>query len=55
LLAQGLTDKGIAERLHISKNTVGTHVKHIFQKLGIPSAESDNRRVLAALRYLQKP
>jgi DNA-binding NarL/FixJ family response regulator len=35
LLADGLTKAGIAGRLSISENTVGTHVEHIFAKLGV--------------------
>jgi DNA-binding NarL/FixJ family response regulator len=37
----------------VSTHTVGTHVQHIFQKLGLPDSAADNRRVLAALTYLQ--
>ncbi|SNR36131.1 LuxR C-terminal-related transcriptional regulator [Actinomadura mexicana] len=54
LLAEGLTDKGIAERLYVSKNTVSTHVSHIFDKLDLPRSSLDNRRVLAILTYLQR-
>jgi DNA-binding NarL/FixJ family response regulator len=54
LLAEGLTDKGIAERLHVSKNTVSTHVSHVFDKLELPRSSVDNRRVLAILTYLQR-
>ena len=54
LMAEGLSDKGIAERLVVSPHTVGTHVQHIFQKLLLPDATSDNRRVLAALTWLQQ-
>jgi DNA-binding CsgD family transcriptional regulator len=35
LLADGLTNKQIAERLFISEKTVGTHVAHIFAKLDV--------------------
>jgi DNA-binding NarL/FixJ family response regulator len=34
LLAQGLRQKEIAQRLLISEKTVGTHMEHIFTKLG---------------------
>ena len=53
LMAEGLSDKGIAENLVLSTNTVGTHIQHIFQKLGLPDDSSANRRVLAAVHYLQ--
>jgi DNA-binding NarL/FixJ family response regulator len=55
LMAQGLTDRGIAERLVISLNTVGTHVQRIFTKLGLPNTANDNRRVHAALTWLDNP
>ena len=35
LLAYGRTQPWIAERLSISENTVGTHVRHIYQKAGV--------------------
>jgi DNA-binding CsgD family transcriptional regulator len=35
LLAAGMTNRQIAERLFISQKTVGTHVAHIFEKLGV--------------------
>ncbi len=35
LVAQGLSNQEIAERLHISLNTVKTHLKHIFSKLEV--------------------
>jgi DNA-binding NarL/FixJ family response regulator len=54
LMAQGLTDRGIAERLFVSLNTVGTHVQHMLRKLNIPGGVGDNRRVLAVLTYLDK-
>ena len=39
LLAYGRTQPWIAERLSISENTVGTHVRHIYAKLAINSRE----------------
>jgi DNA-binding NarL/FixJ family response regulator len=37
LLAEGLAADGIAKELFISKKTVGTHLEHIFTKLGVRS------------------
>lgn len=53
LMAEGLTDLGIAERLVVSTHTVGSHVQHIFRKLGLPDSAAANKRVLAVLTYLQ--
>jgi len=53
LMAAGLTDRGIGERLGVSPKTVGTHVQHIFDRLGIPDAPNDNRRVHAVLSFLR--
>jgi DNA-binding NarL/FixJ family response regulator len=55
LMAQGLTDRGIAERLYVSLNTVGTHVQRVLRKLDVPDGACDNRRVLAVLTYLDRP
>lgn len=52
LIAEGRSDRGIAERLHVSLHTVGTHVRHILAKLDLAETPADNRRVLAVLRYL---
>ena len=53
LMAEGLSDRGIAQRLVVSVNTVGTHIKHVYRKLDIAAGPSDNRRVQAALAWLQ--
>jgi non-specific serine/threonine protein kinase len=37
LVARGLSNKDVAERLVISKRTVDAHVNHIFAKLGLSS------------------
>jgi DNA-binding NarL/FixJ family response regulator len=52
LIAEGLTDRGISERLFLSARTVATHIRHIFSKLALPDSASDNRRVQAVLTYL---
>lgn len=54
LMAEGLTDRGIAERLFVTRNTVETHIRHIIGKLGLPSTPADNRRVRAVLAYLRE-
>ncbi|MEV8017295.1 response regulator transcription factor [Streptomyces sp. NPDC086554] len=53
LMAEGLTDKRIAERLFLSPHTVNTHTRHVFHKLGLPGRHVGNRRVLAVLAFLQ--
>ena len=53
LMAEGFTDRGIAERLYVTPNTVETHIRHIIGKLGLPATPTDNRRVHAVLAYLR--
>jgi DNA-binding NarL/FixJ family response regulator len=53
LLAQGRSNGAIAGTLVISPGVVEKHVASIFTKLGLPPSESDNRRVMAAVRYLE--
>ena len=52
LMARGLSNRGIADRLNLTTNTVGTHIQHVFDKLGVPDSRAENRRVLAVLTYL---
>jgi DNA-binding NarL/FixJ family response regulator len=52
LMAEGRSNAGIAAALVVSPGAVEKHVANIFAKLGLPPAGSDNRRVLAVLRYL---
>jgi DNA-binding NarL/FixJ family response regulator len=52
LVAEGFTDRGIAERLWLTPRTVETHVRHILQKLEIPVGTPYNPRVRAVLAYL---
>ena len=37
LAAEGLTSRQIGDRLYISTFTVGSHLRHVYQKLGISS------------------
>jgi DNA-binding NarL/FixJ family response regulator len=52
LMAQGMSDRGIAESLFVSPKTVETHVRHILTKLDLPVNTAENRRVLAVIAYL---
>jgi len=52
LMAQGLTNAGIAHRLLVSERTVEAHVRHILTKLDINEGEDGHRRVLAVLAHL---
>ncbi len=52
LMAQGLTNAGIANRLVVSERTVEAHVRHVLTKLDITDSEDGHRRVLAVLAYL---
>lgn len=54
LVAGGLTDRGIGEALWLTPKTVETHIRHIMAKLGLPTGRAHNRRVLAALAYLDE-
>jgi DNA-binding NarL/FixJ family response regulator len=53
LMAEGLSNAGIAQRLVVTEGAVEKHVSSIFAKLRLEPAETDHRRVLAVLRYLE--
>jgi DNA-binding NarL/FixJ family response regulator len=53
LVAEGLSNKGIAQRLFITERTIEAHVKQIFLKLGLAADPESHRRVLAVLAYLR--
>jgi len=53
LLAQGRSNAAIAAGLYITPKVVEKHVASIFDKFGLPPSDTDNRRVLAAIRYLE--
>jgi DNA-binding NarL/FixJ family response regulator len=53
LMAEGLSNAGIAAALVVSDGAVEKHIANIFAKLDLPPSDTDNRRVLAVLRYLE--
>ncbi|HEX7354506.1 MAG TPA: response regulator transcription factor [Mycobacteriales bacterium] len=52
-MAEGRSNAGIAAALVVSERAVEKHVASILVKLGLPPSDTDNRRVLAVLRYLE--
>jgi DNA-binding NarL/FixJ family response regulator len=53
LIAEGLSNRAIAERLVVTERTVEAHVKQIFMKLDLDANAASHRRVLAVLAYLR--
>jgi DNA-binding NarL/FixJ family response regulator len=53
LVAEGRSNKAIGERLVITQRAVQKHVSAIFNKLGLPAGEDDDRRILAVLAYVR--
>ncbi|HUK93441.1 MAG TPA: response regulator transcription factor [Gaiellaceae bacterium] len=53
LMAEGLSNRGICDRLVLSPKTIESHVNSIFTKLGLAPAPDDHRRVLAVLAFLR--
>jgi DNA-binding NarL/FixJ family response regulator len=53
LIAEGLTNRAIAERLFLTERTVESHVRSVLGKLDLPERAGEHRRVLAVLAYLR--
>ncbi|MEU4673137.1 response regulator transcription factor [Amycolatopsis sp. NPDC023774] len=52
LMAQGLSNTAIANRLVVSHGAVEKHIGNIFSKLGLEASSEEHRRVRAVLTYL---
>jgi DNA-binding NarL/FixJ family response regulator len=53
LMAEGRSNTAIAATLVVSPRAVEKHIANIFTKLDLPPSDTDHRRVLAVLRYLE--
>ncbi|WP_308465746.1 response regulator transcription factor [Rathayibacter soli] len=53
LMAQGRSNRAVADRLVVSERTVETHVTSILAKLDLPESTDHHRRVRAVLTYLE--
>jgi DNA-binding NarL/FixJ family response regulator len=53
LMAEGRSNKGIAEVLVVTPHAVEKHVTNIFGKLGVAGGAEDHRRVLAVLQFIR--
>ncbi|KUI15650.1 LuxR family transcriptional regulator [Mycobacterium lehmannii] len=53
LMAEGKTNSAIAATLYITTGSAEKHIASIFTKLGLAPDDTENRRVLAVLRYLE--
>ena len=54
LMAEGRSNKGIAEVLVVTPHAIEKHVTSIFTKLGVRAGEEDHRRVLAVLEFMRR-
>ena len=52
-MAEGRSNAAIAENLVLTVGAVEKHIANIFAKLRLPPSESDHRRVLAVIAYMQ--
>jgi len=53
LVAEGLSNRAISERLFVTERAIEKHVTSIFGKLRLPANAESHRRVLAVLAFLQ--
>lgn len=53
LLAEGRSNLGISDELHLATKTVEAHIAAIFRAFGLETETTENRRVHAALTYLR--
>lgn len=55
LFAQGLTEKAIGRRLGTSPHTVGTHLAHVYLKLGVHSRSALAARIAGTVALHRQP
>lgn len=53
MMAEGASNAGIAHRIFVTEGTVEKHVRSVLTKLDLPESETDHRRVLAVLKFLE--
>jgi DNA-binding NarL/FixJ family response regulator len=51
-MAEGASNAGIARAIFVAEGTVEKHVRSILTKLDLPESETEHRRVMAVLRFL---
>ncbi len=54
LVAEGRSNRAIAEALFVTERTVEAHIQQIFLKLDLAESPSDHRRVLAVIAFLRR-
>ncbi|HEX5369321.1 MAG TPA: LuxR C-terminal-related transcriptional regulator [Dehalococcoidia bacterium] len=55
LMAEGLSNQAISERLVLGVRTVEAHIASIFSKLNLEPVTDGHRRVLAVIAFLRRP
>ncbi len=53
LMAEGASNAGVARRIFVTEGTVEKHVRSILTRLNLPESDTEHRRVLAVLRFLE--
>ena len=53
LVAEGMSNRAIANRLYVTERTVEAHITQVFHKLHLPESPDQHRRVLAVLAFLR--
>jgi len=54
LMAEGRSNRAIAECTAVSERTIESHITSVFGKLGVSPSADDHRRVLAVLAFLRR-
>lgn len=53
LLAEGLSNRGIAQELGVSEKAIVRHTSNIYDSLGLSDSVQEHRRVLAVRHFLR--